>query len=383
VGFSVSFSPEYPFRGVHEKIAFDRSNGQQVGQQEMLLNTAMNRYGGFSKHHDLGYLIAPDDQHSSGVEVQMARYERLYCREMYGDAGGDGTLFEYELVYPLTATVGNNPEGLKIPQEGGGVAGLSVSDYLGEDREKYRWHFLIKNNRGQDNYAPIIRMTRILGLTGPAFEQAVDQYLDVPEWLRAFAVGSAVGVGDNWISGASHNALFYHRPTDDRMLFFLHDMDYALNSSASVKANSTLRKLTQTPQRDRAFYGCLYDFLTVSFNRQYMTHWANHYAELLPEQSWGSWLDYIDSRHANVLGQVLSAVPARVPFTVLAVSGRTVVGWGWITVQQIRHLETDTLLDVVWRDWTTWEAQLPEGLAGGTLGAYNTVGEMLETAAIP
>ena len=194
VGFSVSFSPEYPFRGVHEKLAFDRSNGQEVGQQEMLLHAAMNRYGGFSKYHDLGYIIAPDDQHSSGVEVQMARYEQLYCREMYGDAGGDGTLFEYELVYPLTATVGNDPEGLKIPQEGGGVRGLSVSDYLGEDREKYRWHFLIKNNRDQDNYAPIIRMTRTLGLSGSAFEQAVDQYLDVPEWLRAFAIGSTVGI---------------------------------------------------------------------------------------------------------------------------------------------------------------------------------------------
>ncbi len=137
----------------------------------MLLHAAMNRYGGFSKYHDLGYIIAPDAQHSSGVEVQMARYEQLYCQEMYGDEGGDGTLFEYELVYPLTETVGNNPEGLKIPQEGGGVQGLSVSDYLGEDHEKYRWHFLIKNNREQDNYAPIIRMTQVLGRSGAAFER--------------------------------------------------------------------------------------------------------------------------------------------------------------------------------------------------------------------
>jgi hypothetical protein len=382
VGFSVAFSPEYQFRGVHEKLAFDRSNGQEVGQQEMLLHTAMNRYGGFSKYHDLGYIIAPDDQHSSGVEVQMARYEQLYCQEMYGDAGGDGTLFEYELIYPLTATVGNDPEGLKIPQEGGGVAGLSVSDYLGEDREKYRWHFLIKNRRDQDNYAPIIRMTRTLGLSGSAFEQAADQHLDVVEWLQAFAIGSTVGVSDNWISGSSHNALFYHRPTDDKMLFFLHDLDY-YSSSVPLKSNSTLRKLTQTPQRDRVFYGCVYDFLTTSFNRQYMTRWVAHYSTLLPEQPWANWLNYIDNRHTNVMGQVLSAVPARVPFEVLAVSGRTLLGRGWITVQQIRFLETDAPLDVVWQDWTTWQAELPEGATGGALGAYNTLGMLVETAVIP
>jgi hypothetical protein len=382
VGFSVIFSPEYPFRGVHEKLAFDRSNGQQVGQQEMLLHAAMNRYGGFSKYHDLGYIIAPYDQYSSGVEVQMARYEQMYCQEMYGDAGGDGTLFEYELIYPLTATVGNDPEGLKIPQEGGGVQGLDVSNYLGEDREKYRWTFLIKNHRDQDNYAPIIRMTRTLGLNGSAFMQATEQYLDVPEWLRAFAIGSVVGVTDNWVSGASHNALFYHRPTDDKVLFFLHDLDY-YSGSVSLKANSTLRKLTQTVQQDRVFYGCVYDFLTVSFNRQYMTRWAGQYSSLLPEQPWANWLDYLDSRHAYALGQVMAAVPARVPFEVLAASGRTLTGRGWITVQEIRDLATDTPLTVTWKDWTTWEAQLPDGVSGGALGAYNTMGMLVETAVVP
>ncbi|MEN6426031.1 MAG: lamin tail domain-containing protein [Phycisphaerales bacterium] len=382
VGFSLSLSPEYPFRGVHDKLSFDRSNGQEVGQQEMLLHAAMNRYGGFSKYHDLGYVIAPSDQHSSGVEVQMARYERLYCQEAYGDEGGDGTLFEYELVYPLTATVGNDPEGLKIPQEGGGVRGLDVSTYLGEDKEKYRHHFLIKNNRDQDNYAPIIRMTQVLGLGGSAFVQAADQYLDVPSWLRAFAIGSTVGVTDNWISGSAHNALFYHRPTDDRMVFFLHDLDY-YSGSVSLKSNSTLAKLTQTLSWDRAFYGDVYDFLSVSFNRDYMAHWAAQYAQLLPEQPWSSWLSYINSRHANVLAQVLSAAPAQIPFYILTKSGQTLRGRGWITVQQIRHMETDSALAVSWQDWTTWEVSLPDGVTEGTLGAYNSLGQLVEIASIP
>ncbi len=382
VGFSVSLSPEHPFRGVHDKISFDRSNGQDVGQQEMLLHAAMNRYGGFSKYHDLGYLIAPGDQHSSGVEVQMARYERLYCEEAYGDKGGDGTLFEYELVYPLTETVGGDPEGLKIPQEGGGVQGLDVSAYLGEDKEKYRHHFLIKNNRAQDNYTPIIRMTQVLRMNGSAFAQAADQYLDVPSWLRAFAIGSAYGVSDNWISRSQHNALFYHRPTDDRMVFFLHDLDYC-NGGMSLKSNSTLEMLTQTFAWNRAFYGDVYDFLSVSFNREYMARFASQYARLLPEQPWSSWLNYINSRHANAMSQVLSAVPAQVPFAVLTRNGQTLAGQGWITVQQIRHLETDAILTPTWKDWTTWEASLPEGVVGGTLGAYNSMGQLVETAAIP
>jgi len=382
VGFSVSFSPEYLFRGVHDKLGFDRSNGQQVGQQEMLMHAAMNRYGAFSKYHDLGYIIAPRDQHSSGVEVQMARFDRLYCEEAYGEDGGDGTLFEYELIYPLTATVGNDPEGLKIPQEGGGVQGLSVSSYLGQDKEKYRWHFLIKNHRDLDNYAPVMEMTRVLGLNGSAFESAADRCLDVPSWLQAFAIGSTIGVSDNWISGSAHNALFYHRPTDDRMVFFLHDLDY-FNSSVSVKSNSTLRKLTRNFAWDRAFYGNVYDFLTLSYNRDYMAYWATRYARLLPEQSWSSWLNYMDGRHNRVMQEVLAAVPDRVEFSVQARIGQVLTGQGWIDVQTIRHLETDTALDVEWQDWTTWEALLPDDITEGTLGGYNSIGQRVATADIP
>lgn len=382
VGFSIHFSPEHLFRGVHDKLGFDRSNGQQVGQQEMLVHAAMNRYGGFSKYHDLGYLIAPDDRHSSGAEVQMARFDRLYCEEAYGEAGGDGTLYEYELIYPLTATVGNDPEGLKIPQEGGGVQGLSVSQYLGEDKEKYRWHFLIKNHRDRDNYGPVIRMTRVLGQSGSAFERAAEESLDVPSWLRAFAIGSAVGVSDNWLSGSAHNALFYHRPTDDRMVFFLHDLDY-YNTGVSLKSNSTLQKLTQSFEWNREFYGNVYDFLTVSFNREYLGYWADHYGRLLPEQSWDSWLSQFDRRHDYALGQVLAAAPAEVAFRVLERSGQTVVGEGWINVREIRHAESGAILEVSWQDWTRWEATLPAGVSAGTLAAYNSAGQQVATAPIP
>ncbi len=382
VGFSVYFRPEHLFRGVHDKLGFDRSNGQQVGQQEMLVHAAMNRYGGFSKYHDLGYVIAPDDRHSSGAEVQMARFDRLYCEEAYGEAGGDGTLFEYELVYPLTATVGNDPEGLKIAQEGGGVQGLSVSQYLGEDKELYRWHFLIKHHRDRDDYDPVIGMTRVLGQSGSAFAQAAAESLDVASWLRAFAIGSAVGVTDNWLSGSAHNALFYHRPTDDRMVFFLHDLDY-YSTGVSLKSNSTLQKLTQNFAWNREFYGNVYDFLMESFNREYLGYWADHYGRLLPEQSWNSWLSQFDRRHDSALGQVLAAAPAEVAFRILERSGQTVRGEGWIHVKEIRHAETEAVVEVSWQDWTRWEANLPEGVTSGTLRAYNSAGRQVGTAAIP
>lgn len=41
-------------------------------------------------------------------------------------------------------------------------------------------------------------------------------------------VGSSCGICNNWISGAQNNGLFYHRPSDDKMFFFLHDVSLRL-----------------------------------------------------------------------------------------------------------------------------------------------------------
>jgi hypothetical protein len=391
IGFQMEFNPEKLFRGVHRTVGFDRSDGQQTGQREMLFHAAMNHFGGFSKYYDLGYLIAPREQYCSGVEVQLARYGPVYSKEAYGDEGGSGTVFEYELVYTLAQTVGNDPEGLKIPQEGGGVYGRSVTDYLGTDKEKYRQHFLIKNNRDMDDYSPVIDLTRTLSLGSSAFASAVPQTIDVDQWLQAFAVGETYGVGDNWLSNSQHNAMFYFRPTDKRVLFFLHDLDFAFDLGRPLESNDVLRKLLQTPTWAHAFYGYVYEFLRTSFNRPYLSAWASHYAQLLPEQAWSGWLDYIDARQGQVMSQLMGKAGPPLPFMItsppegLVPSAATPVrGRGWLDVREIRIAETGQVPDVTWSDLTTWEIRLPADLAPGryTLGAYDSSGELLATGAI-
>jgi hypothetical protein len=385
IGFSLRFEAQNLFRGVHDKLAFDRSNGQNVGQQEMLLHTAMNRFGGPSKYHDLGYLMAPDPAHSSGVEVQIARFNRLFCEESYGEQGGSGTLYEYELVYPLTQTVGNNPEGLKYPQEAGGVDGLAISTYLGRDKEDYRWHLLIKNNRDEDNYEPIMNMTYALSKSGSEFFSAIEQTLDVDEWMRSFAVGSTYGPSDNWITGSAHNALFYHRPTDDKILFFLHDLDYT-SVSASIKSNSILRKITANPYWNHIFYCYVYDFLQTSFNREYMSYWADHYKSLLPEQPWSSWLNYIENRHNKVQQELFQVMPDEIPFEItddlVAIDNNRLAqvhGRGWINVRWIRIVEKEVVLDVTWDSLTQWRGDIyvEQAPATYTLEAYDSQGNIL------
>ena len=61
--------------------------------------------------------------------------------------------------------------------------------------------------------------------TGAAFTEHVSDFIDVDSWLRGFAFGVLNGMGDNFTQGDQHNAMFYVRPSDGRVVFFAKDLD--------------------------------------------------------------------------------------------------------------------------------------------------------------
>ena len=112
--------------------------------------------------------------------LQMARYEDIYLDSQF-ENGSDGNLYEYELIYyPLTA----DANGYKLPYDQepvsvpGATLGQNVGDH-GTDEEHYRWFFLTKNNRAEDNFDRIIEYNQHFGKSGAAFELGLDELVDV------------------------------------------------------------------------------------------------------------------------------------------------------------------------------------------------------------
>ena len=96
----------------------------------------------------------------------MARYSDIFLDEQFAN-GSDGQVYEYELVYYPTTTDGNgDPEGRKRPQPDD-VVGTPIR-YLSDNREDYRWNFLNKNNRQQDDYSQLIEFSTVMELSEPS-----------------------------------------------------------------------------------------------------------------------------------------------------------------------------------------------------------------------
>jgi hypothetical protein len=392
VGFNLSFPADHPFLGAHEKIAIDRSgSGNQFSQKEILVKHAINHAGGGipGMQDDLIRVIAPKNQHTSSAMLLKSRYDKEFLNNMY-ENGNDGTAWEYELIYYPTTTVGGDIEGLKFPRPDS-VAGVRAES-LGSDPELYRWHWLIKNNRDEDNYAPLIEMLAEYGKSASGQYLAdMDRLLDVDQFLRAFAVQVLFGIGDNYSSGSRHNAFFYHRPSDGKFLYFPWDMDFAFTraSDSSLTSNGDLGKLLTSPANRRAFYGHIHDIVTTTYNTGYMTYWANHYSCFLPSEDLAGNLSYISARGSYALSQVDNNVPPvsfalTTPDSSTSNSAFVVEGEGWVNVREIRLAGSPGSLPISWVNSDTFQVSIPvsSGTNTYTIEGYDFQGSLVGTDSI-
>ena len=395
LGFNVRFAGDQLYRGVHRSFAIDRSSHPSGSESptELMFDLAISNSGGSpSRYNDLVHVIAPRDRHDGAAILQMARYSDVFLSSQY-EQGDDGFLYKYELIYQ---SMHDDVDGFKLPPASR-LAQAPVGIGFGTDVERYRWHFMTKNNRAQDNFDPIMAYNQHFGKSGTAFETGLDELIDVDELLRGFAYTVISGAGDNVGSGSQHNGMYYVKP-DGRVTFLPHDMDFQWSATRSIFPNNEVTKLTDTPAnpgnaaRRRIYLGHLHDMISTSWNQSDMSTWSTHLNTLDPASYWSSTLTHMEDRANNVLGQINTSIPqvsfsiTTAPLTVGS-STATVSGEGWVNVREFRISSEGVagpLTAVEWTDGNLWTAQIPvfPGEHTYTIEAYDFSGELIGTDTI-
>ncbi len=320
LGFNIGFPSEHLFRGVHRSVAIDRSESVGYGQREMLMHQVVNHCGGVpTKYHDMIQVIAPQAAHTGGAELQLARYSDVFLDDQF-ENGSEGMVYEYELVYQLNATSTGTPEGFKLPAPDS-VVGVPIMN-MGNDKEGYRWTFLIKNNEDRDDYSRVIPWAKWMATSGTTFTSQITTFLDVNQWLRGTAINVLSGAGDSYGGdGSQHNVQFYVRPTDGKMLFFPHDLDAFLDSSRGIVPNGELGKIIAVPMYARLYYGHLQEIMETTYNSTYLSRWAKQFGAMLPAQPFASHLAFVTARKNTVTSAINGAVPTATPFVITTNGG--------------------------------------------------------------
>jgi hypothetical protein len=408
VGYLVRFPSENLFLGRHGEVGIDRSGaGDQFSQKEILVKRSFNRTGGIPcTEDDLIRVIAPRPQHTGPAIFIHSKIDSDNFLDGQFENGGDGTMYEYELLYPLysgsmaSSTDNGTLEGNKLTQDSPGPTGVPVRKLNpGLSKEEYRWYWLIKNNRTRDDYSRLIPALTALGQTGINFHNQTAALLDTDGWLRSFSGPVVWAVGDNYAFNSQHNCLYYVKP-DGRTLYIPWDMDFTATSgaTASVNPNTELGKMINSlggtsvdDVNRRKYYGYLLHMVNTSFNANYMGPWMDHYSRFVNEDYRAGFLSFVTSRESYVRNQINVAVPA-VPFRITtnggldyteAASTTTLAGDGWVNVATIR-LRGGVPLAVTWTDQDSWRITLPvvSGPNQFQLEAVDPGGNVVGSAAI-
>ena len=386
VGYNIRFPADHRFLGAHETITVDRSGaGDQFSQREIMVKHAINHAGGIpGSYDDLIRVIAPRPQHTGSAMLSKSRFDREFLVHQFNN-GNQGSLYEYELIYVLSSTMGG-VEGLKVTQPGE-VRGVGVRNLNSLDKERYRWHWLLKNNRDRDDFDPVIGMVSAMGLTGSRFRLETDRLLDVNQWLRAFAIQVLFGIADNYASGGQHNAMFYQRPADGKMLFLPWDMDFTFvrGATSDLTPNGDLDRLIAASGRNRRnYYRHLWEIIQTTFNPEYLGEWTKHYSCYLPHEDLTRFDSYIRQRQQFALGEInRNAPPLRFNITTpdqTRVNGPSInlTGSGWLDVDQLK-VAGGGFVPLEWTGWNQWQGRVPvaPGLNRITLEALDRWGNSI------
>ncbi|MFT7643359.1 MAG: hypothetical protein ACI9G1_005124, partial [Pirellulaceae bacterium] len=393
VSFNLRFDPTHLFRGVYDSIAVDRSgrgSSASQAQDELLTKHIANQAGIVATMDDLVHVIAPKSIHSRTAALLLTRYGNDFLDSQFENGGG-GNLFKMDIAYVPNNTTDGNPESLKVPVPYSHPPAKDLQD-LGADKEAYRIHLQLRNNRERDDYTGIVELAQAFSLAGTPFDEKINELIDVDQWARTFALQSLTGSADTYTRGGlHHNIVFYERPSDGKILALMWDWDFAFTLSTSsplVGTQSNTARIFSNPANARLYHGHLLDLINTTFNRQYLDSWIDHYSSVAG-QNWANIKPYIDARNAFVVSQL----PSQVPFEIGTNNGQPVStgndsvvlqGTGWIDVKTIRRQDTGEELNVTWLDGENWQIETPVATGETTfvLEAYDHQGTLVGSDSI-
>jgi len=371
ISYDIAFPPDHLFRGAQADIGIDRSGrAPVVRQQHEIFILHMFQRAGLPCHHDdLTYFIAPKTTHSGTAILQLGAYNGLFVDEQFNT---DGSVFNFDLTYEPSTTVGGNYEGVKLPVPLLGQIGTDLAD-LGNDKEQYRSPFDIRHGERADDFSGIIRLCQTMGSPQPQFDAQIGTALDVNEALRVTALTILCGIGDIYFSATPslpHNLRIFTPSNGGVAEFLPWDMDFVFTqdpaSSIFPTSSANVSKFVNNTNTRRLYLWHVNDLCQAIFNTSYMAPWLAHYGSVVGQDYTGS-VTYIQNRHNAALAQL----PAAVPFAITSNNGKgfsvssnfvVLSGSGWLDVGAIEVNGVPYALN--WVSVTNWSMLVP--LVSGT-----------------
>lgn len=166
--------------------------------------------------------------------------------------------------------------------------------YLGEDPSLYSsieeglsYGYLKKNNEENSDYSDIIELTKGFSeATTSTFPGIISNLIDVPQWIRFFAMHNLLGNREGGIYLDTGDDYFlYHRPSDSRFLILPWDLDFTFQEPEMPVFRQSLPaivRLIQSPDFVRLYYAEIMGALKGVFSNRSVRRMTSRYDQVFP-----------------------------------------------------------------------------------------------------
>ncbi len=197
-------------------------------------------------------------------------------------------------------------------EDGNLYRGVEYADlnYRGEDEEAYRQHYVKETNEREDDYSDVIELcAAFTNSTDEEFPQAVQQQINVDQWLRWFAAKVVLNDEEKGIANdyRGDDYYIYHNPEDDLFYILPWDLDSVLMHADQPlypqKIPSVLRLLTHSDFAPK-YLSEISSLESNEFAQERMAADIELTAPILPEERRAAIQQVVEERHEVLQAQL-------------------------------------------------------------------------------
>jgi hypothetical protein len=255
-----------------------------------------------------------------------------------------------------------------------GVSATHLSNlaYLGTDPDLYRPYYSKQNNTEIDDWTDLINLTKAFDTTqtpDAVFATQIQNTIDVPEWLKYFAVSTLIGTQETTLStGFGDDFSLYRGVNDPRFEVIVHDLDTILGrgDTAAVLTESifraanlpTISRLLKNPTFAPQYFAAILNQINTTFApaniEPLIDNILGGYTTAAVRQTMKT---FVTNRMANVRTQIPLKATATSALTVQNGYPRTIGTTANLSGLSNAIKTRSVLVNGVAATWSAWQAQ--------------------------
>jgi hypothetical protein len=259
--------------------------------------------------------------------------------------------------------------------------------------ERYRWTWRPRARTEPNDFADLFTLVDAANAPSPEpLTRAVEGLVDVPQWMRHFALQHTIGNWDTYGYERGKNC-FAYKPTESGWRLLLWDLDLVLGQQSrgttdplfnTAGSEPVISTWYNNPAFVRHFWNTLRELVdgpmqAANYNPLINARFAAFRANEVPVASPDGMKAWIDGRRNYILSQIPNAVFNVVTATPLVSSSNYVTLTGSAPVTATNILINGGAYPITWSNVTNWVIRLPVNVGLNTLviTAVNRFGQIL------